>query len=106
MDLFFSLFGLIQEVATATPPAMIPGSHSDVQGWVQAGASAGFCGLAWYLIVYGLPDIQQKFDETVKRQLDTFERNLKDIRETYQEEMQNTCQIYEKHIERLLNERK
>ena len=104
MEILFSLFGVIQEIATTAAPAIA--NHSDVQGWVQAGASAGFCGLAWYLIVYGLPDIQKKFDETLKVQLDTFERNMKDMREASQKEMQNTCQIYEKHIERLLNERK
>jgi hypothetical protein len=104
MAIFYFLLGFAQEATKVVVP--LSANHSEVSGWVQAGASAGFCGLAWYLIVYGLPDIQKKFDETLKMQLDTFERHMKDIRETYQKEMQNTCQIYEKHIERLLNERK
>ena len=71
--------------------------HVDVpqfQGWLQIATSTGFVGLAWYLIAFALPRMQERFDQHSDRQLAAFKEEVEKTREFADRQLARVLEKY------------
>ena len=76
---------------------------TQVQGWLQLATSTGFVGLAWYLIVYALPKMQDRFDVHSDKMFERFELQMDAQRKGHEEVIHGIVDRYEVHLNRLSN---
>jgi hypothetical protein len=71
----------------------------EIQVWLQLATSTGFVGLSWYLIVYALPQMQERFDNHARSQIQEFRDQLKYIVDRHEKAIEVMTQAHERQIE-------
>lgn len=74
----------------------------EIQGWLQIATSSGFTGLAFYLIVIVLPNMQDKFDAHSNKAFDRFETQMQQQRSHSETVIQGITDRYESQLDRLI----
>ena len=72
---------------------------SQLQSWLQLGTSTGFVGLAWYLIVFALPSMQERFDKHATSQLNEFREQLTSIVQRHEKAVETLTNGHERQIQ-------
>lgn len=71
--------------------------------WLQLATSAGFTGLAWYLIIYALPKMQERFDRHADKMFDSFADQMDRQRVHHEEVIRGIVERYEKQLDRIVS---
>ena len=80
---------MFYELAQADIPAL--------QGWLQIATSTGFVGLAWYLIVIALPNMQRRFDEHSDKQMQAFSTEIERSATNHEKQIKMVVELMAKH---------